>query len=697
MSEAETEYKFTNNLAGETSPYLLQHAHNPGEWYPWSEEALSRAMDEDKPILLSVGYSACHWCHVMEHESFENESIAKLMNEHFINIKVDREERPDLDNIYQSVVQLLGQGGGWPLTIFLTPEQEPFYGGTYFPPDNRYGRPGFPSVLLSVSQFYREDRDKVAEGIEKIKEALVELNATPKAKEQELLPELVERAGEQLAGFFDRTHGGFGSQPKFPNTANLSFFFRLTRRTKNEEYAQLAVLALRKMGEGGIYDQLGGGYHRYSVDARWLVPHFEKMLYDNALITMANIEAYQQTGDEFFERLVQETLDFVLREMTDGQGGSYSTLDDDSEGEEGTFYVWKPDEVLKLLGDRDGKVVCSYYGITGGGNFENGTSVLSIAGSPQHISFDLDDVSEEDVLPIVEKSRKKLFEERKKRERPFRDEKIITSWNGMMISAFARAAMVFDEPRFEAAARKAAQFILKNLSQSSRLQRTIKDGIAKYNGFLDDYAFFIAALLDLFELTQEQEYLNQASAFAYTTLQQYWDDRHDGFFFTPRDHERLLHRPKSAQDHSIPSGVSVNVNNFLRLFSLTERVDFREPAIKVMRIYRKEMEENPFGFTNLLSSVDAFLEGFREVVIVGDPELEETRELLRRIRKAYQPNKVHCIVQPGQALPENAPEMLKDKEQIDGKPTVYVCRNFVCSPPVTAWDDLEPLLLPAIE
>ncbi|MBI2191232.1 MAG: thioredoxin domain-containing protein [Planctomycetes bacterium] len=684
--------KHTNRLARESSPYLLQHAHNPVDWYPWGEEALARAKGEGRPILLSIGYSACHWCHVMEHESFENEAIAEMMNRHFVNIKVDREERPDLDQIYQAAVQLFGQSGGWPLTVFLTPDQEPFYGGTYFPPDSRYGRPGFPSVLLSVARFYRTEKQKVAEGVAQVREALAQMNQASADGEEELTAGLLGEAGEHLARYFDTVHGGFGAQPKFPNVPCLSLLLRLGRRPDAARYREMACLALRKMSEGGIFDQLGGGYHRYSVDAQWLVPHFEKMLYDNALIARVNLEAFQCTGEALFESAARSTLDFVLREMTDEEGGFYSTLDADSEGEEGKFYVWTPEQIVEVLGPRDGKLLCGYYGVTGAGNLEGtAASVLSVCGSAEHPGFDLG-IPVESIPALLEEGRRRLLEAREKRVRPFRDEKILTAWNGLMISAFAEAARVLEEPRFAAAARRSADFGLRHLLSGSTLLHGFKDGEGRIPGYLDDYAYFVAALLDVSELTHEGGYQEQALALTHATLHQFWDEQHGGFFFTPREHERLIHRPKTATDHAMPSATSACALNLLRLFSLTERVEFRERAADVLRLHAREMKENPFGFAGLLSVLDAYLEGLREIVVVGDPDEAGTREIFRLIHRRYQPNKVMILVRPGDKLPEGAPDILKGKKQRDGRTTVYVCRHFTCSAPATTWEEIEPLL-----
>ncbi|MDP7251019.1 MAG: thioredoxin domain-containing protein [Planctomycetota bacterium] len=680
-----------NRLSKETSPYLLQHAQNPVEWYPWGEEAFKRAKAENKPILLSIGYSACHWCHVMEHESFSNEEIAGLMNKYFVNIKVDREERPDVDNIYQTALQVMGQGGGWPLTMFLTPDLEPFYGGTYFPSENRYNRPGFPNVLLSIAKHFHEEEENVAENVQQIKDALAQINSTGKVREEELTHESLEKALEKIASTYDPVHGGFGSEPKFPNTMLLSFLMRMSRLTENSELADMAVHSLKKMAEGGIYDHLAGGYARYSVDSKWLVPHFEKMLYDNALITQANVEAYQLTKDPVLENAIRGALDFVLAEMTHDEGGFYSSFDADSEGEEGKYYVWTTREIHELLGEKDGKIVCACLGVTAGGNFENNTSILHQANTPKNVAFDLD-IDESEIMPALEAGKKKLLEARRGRPQPSLDDKAITSWNALMISAFAMAGQALDEPRYKDAAVSGTEFILKWLARGSELRRTYRSGRAKLKAFLDDYAFFTAALLDVHQMTQDHNYLEHAVAFTDEMVKLFTDDRYGGYFYTPRDGELLIQRPKTALDQSLPSGVAIGVSNLFRLFSLTERADFRLPAINILRIYRKDMEENPAAFGSMLNALETHISGMREILVVGDSEEEETRELVNRIHSAFQPNKVVFIIRPGQVLPAKTPDLLREKPQIDDKPTVYVCRNFVCSTPVTEWEQLEPLL-----
>ena len=501
--------KFTNRLVTETSPYLLQHAHNPVDWYPWGEEAFSQAQAEDKPILLSVGYSACHWCHVMAHESFENEQIADLMNKLFVNIKVDREERPDVDEIYMNAVQMLTGRGGWPMTVFLTPEGKPFYGGTYFPPEDRHNLPAFPRVLAGVAQAYREKPADVTRSTTEILSRLEQLaRREPTTRPFEV--SVLEKAIEGLAQHYDETHGGIGQAPKFPNTSVFALFLRYAHATGNQRYLDMTTHTLRKMAQGGMYDHLGGGFHRYSVDERWLVPHFEKMLYDNALLARLYLEGYQASGDPFFRQVVENTLAYVEREMVSPEGGFYSTQDADSEGAEGKFFVWDQDEVMRILGDEVGELFCRYYDVTDVGNFER-KNIL-------HPTLELDQLARlfqrdvDDITQLISQATDTLFAVREQRIKPGRDEKILTSWNGLMISAFAEAYKVLGNPGYLEVARRGVRFIQTALSREGRLLRSYKDGHAKFNAYLDDYACFSAALLDVYEATFEPKYLDEAAA-----------------------------------------------------------------------------------------------------------------------------------------------------------------------------------------
>jgi uncharacterized protein YyaL (SSP411 family) len=683
----------TNRLIHETSPYLRQHAHHPVDWYPWGEEAFATARRENKPIMLSVGYSACHWCHVMEHESFEDEETARLMNEHFVNIKVDREERPDVDHIYMNAVQMLTGRGGWPMTVFLTTDGKPFYGGTYFPPQDRHGLPAFRHVLLAIAQAYREKPDDVQKTVGQLMDGLRRVEVAQPSS-QPIDASLVSDAAASLSRSHDERNGGLGQAPKFPNEAVCDLFLRVSRSSGQQSYLDMALHTLRQMARGGIYDQLGGGFHRYSVDERWLVPHFEKMLYDNAQLVPLYLSAYQITRDEFFARIAQETLDYVIREMRSPAGhgpagGFYSTQDADSEGVEGKFFLWDLAEVQRIVGAEAAELVCRYWDITDVGNFE-GRNIL-------HVTLEVEQLAKlfrrnvKEVEAILNDSRAQLFAVREQRVKPARDEKMLTSWNALMISAFAKAAEILDEPRYRQVAVDAVGFIEAQLQRGDRLLSTCKDGVAKLNGYLDDYAFFIGALLDVFELTQERSYLERAIALADSMLRHFWDASSAGFYFTSDDHEALIVRSKPAFDGSIPSGNSVAVFDLLRLYHYTERTDYLDRAEATLQLYAGAIREQPFGFANMLCAVDFYTQQPHEVVVVGRPDGSDTAALLRQIRQTYLPNRTLSLIDP--AHTEHVPSLLQGKGQLDGKPTVYVCHRRTCSAPVTMWSELEPLLV----
>ncbi len=683
--------KFTNRLATETSPYLLQHAHNPVDWYPWGAEAFTKARAEDKPILLSVGYSACHWCHVMAHESFENERIADLMNKLFVNIKVDREERPDVDEIYMNAVQMLTGRGGWPMTVFLTPDGKPFYGGTYFPPEDRHNIPAFPRVLAGVAQAYREKPADVTKSTTEILSRLEQL-ARREPTTRPLDVPVLEKAVEGLAQHYDETHGGIGQAPKFPNTSVFSLFLRYAHATGNQRYLDMATHTLRKMAQGGMYDHLGGGFHRYSVDERWLVPHFEKMLYDNALLVRLYLEGYQASGDPFFRQVVEDILAYVEREMVSPEGGFYSTQDADSEGVEGKFFVWGQDEVMRILGDEVGEIFCRYYDVTDVGNFEH-KNIL-------HPTLELDQLARlfrrevDDVTRLIDQAKDTLFAVREQRVKPGRDEKILTSWNGLMISAFAEAYKVLGNPDYLEVARRGIRFIQTALSREGRLLRSYKDGQAKFNAYLDDYACFSAALLDVYEATFEPEYLDGAVALTDVLLDRFWDAQEGGFFFTSSDHETLISRSKSAFDGSVPSGNSVAASALLRLYYATERQDYLTKAETTFRLFYDALEQNPFGFSNMLCGLDFYLRRPKEIVLLGDPVAPETTTLLRNIHGNFIPNKTLLCFDPARPPQHGIPSLLEGKARIDDQMTAYVCHNFACSLPVTSWEELQSLVTP---
>jgi uncharacterized protein len=679
----------TNRLIDESSPYLRQHAHNPVDWYAWGNEAFDRARREQKPILLSVGYSACHWCHVMESESFENPDIARLMNDHFVNIKVDREERPDVDHIYMNAVQMLTGRGGWPMTVFLTPEGKPFYGGTYFPPEDRHGMPGFPRLLLAVAQAYRDKSEDVQRTVAQLMERLEQLEA-PRPPASLPGPDGVREAAAHLSRAYDEQYGGIGEAPKFPNTGVLDVFLRAgsAGASADPRFAEMALFTLRRMAQGGIYDQLGGGFHRYSVDQRWLVPHFEKMLYDNAQLVPLYLSAHQLTRDPFFATIARDTLDYVVREMRDPSGGFYSTQDADSEGEEGRFFLWDEHEVLHLLGEDVADLACRYWDVTDHGNFEH-RNIL-------HVTLEIEQLAKlhgravETVRAQLAAARATLFAAREERVKPGLDTKILTAWNGLMISAFAKAAELFDAGGYREVAVAAVAFVERELQRGDRLRSTWKDGAAKLNGHLDDYAFFTAALLDVFEAVQDRRYLSAAVRLMESTLAHFWDAAAGGFFFTSDDHEALIVRSKPSFDGSLPSGNSVAAMNLLRLHHYTGNAAFRERAEAVLRLFAEPMRSQPFGFSNLITAVDFHANGPREIVVVGAAAAPPTAALLARIRAAYVPNRTLMVLDPNDRSPR--PPLLQGKGQVDGKPTVYVCHRMTCSPPATSWDAVKGLL-----
>ena len=685
-----TEHKHTNRLAGETSPYLLQHRHNPVDWYPWSPEAFERARADDKPLLLSVGYSACHWCHVMERESFENEEIAALMNRLFVNIKVDREERPDVDQIYMQAVQSMTGHGGWPMTVFLTPEGVPFYGGTYFPPVDRHGIPAFPRLIQGVAEAYRGRRGEVVEAGKQLLEQLRQ-GERLRSSNTLLTDEILFAAYQALSGEFDDREGGMGRAPKFPQPMNWEFLLRFWKRTGNARALEMARLTLTKMARGGMYDQLGGGFHRYSVDGQWLVPHFEKMLYDNAQLTRTYAQAFYLTGDLSFKRVVEETVEYLLREMFHAEGGFYSTQDADSEGEEGKFFVWSEAEVMRIMGEEAGQIFCRIYDVSEPGNFEGRNILHPILGLDQAARYFRREPQEIDRL--LAEAKRKLFEEREKRVKPFRDEKILTVWNGLMLTGLAEAIRILPERRYLEAAEKTVGFIFSRMVEDGFLLHTYKDGQAKLRGYLDDYAFLALGLLDLYEVTLERSLLKQAIGLSEKMIDEFWDDIDGGFFYTGRSHEKLISRTKPAFDSSIPSGNSSAIQLLLRLYHYTGREEYLKRAERCLRLYYDAMEKQPFGFTHMFSALDFYLAKPKEIVLVGERGDPELKDLVQKIHSLYLPNKTLQLLVPGEPMSLNSP-LLEGKTQVNGRPTAYVCHNFTCSPPVTQWDDLKELLEP---
>ena len=672
--------RFTNRLINETSPYLLQHAHNPVDWFAWGEEAFAKARSENKPVLLSIGYSACHWCHVMEHESFENENIARLMNENFVNIKVDREERPDLDQIYMNAVQMMTQHGGWPMTVFLTPEGIPYYGGTYFPPEDRYNMPGFPRILQSVAAAYRERPDDVSETAQSIVAELRRLGSASESGEL-LTPDLLDAAYSVITTNYDRNNGGFGGAPKFPPAMSLEFLLHSYYRTKRQDALDIVEFTCRKMAEGGIYDHLGGGFHRYSTDSKWLVPHFEKMLYDNALLSRLYLHLYQVTGDEFARNVAEGVLDYVIREMTDERGGFYSTQDADSEGHEGKFFVWSYAEITDLLGETNARLFSAYYNVTEEGNFE-GQNILNVTRSLEDVAV-AQGVAAEELARILEEGRSKLFRAREQRIKPGRDEKILTSWNGLMLASFAEAAAILRREDYRDVARRNARFVLENLRRDGLLLRTFKDDQAKLNAYLEDYAFMADGLTLLFETTGESQWLEDALRITQKMIDEFWDDQDGGFFFTGKSHEELIVRNKDYFDNATPSGNSVAADVLLRLGLLTDNEDFQRRAVTILRLLASPARRYPSAFGRVLCAFDFYLGHPKEIAIVGAPDSTGTKALIDEVWKGYLPNKVVAPASPDDAFAREIVPLLKDRPLVDARPTVYVCENYTCQAPAT--------------
>ncbi len=647
-----------NRLAHETSPYLLQHKDNPVDWYPWGEEALARARDEDKPVLLSIGYSACHWCHVMERESFEDDATAAYMNEHFVPVKLDREERPDIDAIYMEACQAMTGQGGWPLNVFLTPEQVPFYAGTYFPPDDSRGMPSWRRVLAAVADAWANRRDEIRAGGDGLAQRL-RGGALLTPDDDPIDPAGLDHAVNALSQLYEPQFGGFGHAPKFPPASTIEFLLR-----RGE--VRMTTHTLRAMAAGGIYDQVGGGFARYSVDARWLVPHFEKMLYDNALLARAYLHGWQVTGDELFRRVCTETLDWALRELRGDEGGFMSALDADSEGEEGRFYVWRLDELRDVLGD-DAEAAIAYFGATEDGNFE-GRNILTRG----------DD--EPDRLPEI---RARLYDVRSRRVWPGRDDKRLTSWNALMIGALADAGAVLERSDYLDAARACAEFLLREVrGDDGRLLRTWKDGQAKLNGYLEDHAYLVEALISLYEATFEPRWFAAARELADFTVEHFGDDEAAGFYETADYHERLLARRKDLEDNPIPAGNSSAAYGLLRLAALTGEHEYEERAVGVFRLLHKVAFRHPQAFAHLLQALDFHLAAVKEVALVGD----DVRPLERTVRSRFRP---HLVLAAGE--PDGVP-LLDGRTPVDGRAAAYVCERFACKRPVTEPAELENLL-----
>lgn len=679
-----------NRLIFEKSPYLLQHAQNPVNWYPWRDEAFEKARREDKPIFLSIGYSTCHWCHVMEHESFEAPAVAKLMNQVFVSIKVDREERPDIDHIYMTVSQMMTGAGGWPLTIIMTPDKQPFFAGTYIPKDDRYGCLGMMRLIPQIQEIWSTRRQQVIDTAQQIITKLQHPKIS--SPDDELDESILEKACAELGCRFDYRYGGFGSAPKFPSPHNLLFLLRYWQRTGKEHALKMVEKTLQSMRRGGIYDQVGFGFHRYSTDRQWLVPHFEKMLYDQAMLAMAYTEAYQATNKSAYAQTAREIFAYVRRDMTDKKGGFYSALDADSEGKEGKFYLWTTDEIHQILGDEEAGLVVKVFNLSDRGNFQeegaaelSGTNVLHLQRALSDNAVELG-MSADELYSRLESARQKLFEVREKRIHPSKDDKILTDWNGLMIAALAKGAQVFNEPDYAQAAKRAADFILKDMTgPDGRLLHRYRDGQVAVSAYVDDYTFLVWGLLELYEATFEIRYLEFALNFTKNLLTFFWDEENGGLFFTAEDGEALLVRQKEIYDGAIPCGNSVAALNLLRLSRLTANSEWEDKAWQITKTFADQVKQMPLAHTQLLSALDFEFGPAFEIVIVGKSSSKDTQAMVNAVRRQFSPNKVLLFVPsetPSPAITRIA-EFTKYQKSIDGKATAYICRNHVCSAPTT--------------
>ncbi len=669
-----------NRLINETSPYLLQHAHNPVDWYGWGDEALQKARDENRPIFLSIGYSSCHWCHVMAHESFENDEVARFMNENFVNIKVDREERPDIDDIYQKACQMATGQGGWPLSVFLTPDQKPFYVGTYFPVLDSYGRPGFGGICRQLAQAWQERPADILKKAGDFVDAMQNEDAAGTRSDMDRV--ILDEAAMNLLGMGDTIYGGFGSAPKFPNAACVSFLFAYSEFSKLPRFREFALKTLTKMAKGGIFDQIGGGFHRYSTDARWFAPHFEKMLYDNALVPVNYAEAYQITGDAFYLEVMQKTLDFVLREMRSPDGGFYSAYDADSEGDEGRFYVWSKGEIRSALGS-DADLFCLFYDVTDGGNWE-GSNILCNNINISAVAFKFG-ITEQRVREILAECSEKLMKIRSARTPPGLDDKILVSWNALMITALARGYRVAGDARYLEAAKACISFLEANVIDGDTILHTYKDGTAKIDGYLEDYACLANALLDVFGIDPDPRYLELAIRLGRRLAGHFWDSRAGCFMMTSDAHEALIVRPKSKYDLSLPSGNSVSALVMLRLYHMSQDAEFLDICTRVMESGAEEAARNPFAFGYLLNVISTYLQKPAEVTIINP----ENQDLCRSILSRYMPNAFVVTVQdPAQLAGLSGYAFFAGKE-FESRTSVFVCKDLSCLPPMYSVAEVE--------
>lgn len=709
-----------NRLIKEKSPYLLQHAHNPVDWYSWGEEAFKKAKKENKPIFLSIGYSTCHWCHVMEHESFEDEETARLMNEYFVSIKVDREERPDLDHVYMSAVTAITGQGGWPLNVFLTPDRKPFWGGTYFPPEARFGSPGFKDVLRSIHEAWMKQQDQILSSAQSLVGMLQTQIQKPPAKP--IKEEILQRAFDQFSSHFDEQYGGFGQQPKFPSSHNLSFLLRYWKRTSNPRALEIVNKTLTEMSKGGMYDQLGGGFHRYSTDPYWQVPHFEKMLYDQAILSRTYLEAYQATGNPLYAKAAGEIFDYVLRDLRDAKGGFFSAEDADSfdasieldinparpgirdwrageqrrrtkEKKEGAFYLWTFKEIVDLLGQEDSKIFNDYFGIEQNGNTKFDPQGEFVGKNILYVNHSIEDtakhfnLSNEEVGKILKHGRQKLFEARLKRPRPHLDDKVLVDWNGLMISALSFGGRVLREERYTQAAEEAAQFILKRLKTSDgKLLHRFRDGEVGISATLTDYAFLVQGLLDLYEATFKVEHLKEVLLLADDMVHLFGDEKEGGFFFAAHDSADVILRQKEIYDGALPSGNSIAALDLVRLFHFTLESKWEQKAQKLFNAFSNDINQHPSAYAQMLIALDFFLGPSQEVILSGDLKDPILHQMIQSLSSKFLPNKVVIVRPADQRQAQEIISLIPSLESqipLEGKTTAYVCRNHVCQSPTS--------------
>lgn len=674
-----------NRLINASSPYLLQHAHNPVDWYEWGDEAINRSKTENKPIFLSVGYSACHWCHVMAHESFEDENIAKIMNEHFINIKVDREERPDIDEIYMSAVQIITGAGGWPMSVWLTPDLLPFYGGTYFPPNDNYGRPGFSKILLGIAEAWKKNNKQIVDNARDLSKNIT-ASFTIEFSDLDLNEEILQNAFLNSQRSFDEKYGGFGDAPKFPHAMELSLLLRYSQKHNSQKALEMVNFSLAKMANGGIYDQLGGGFHRYSTDEYWLAPHFEKMLYDQALLVRAYSEAYQLTNNFSYKRVVEETLDYVLLKLTSPKGGFYSAEDADSEGVEGKFYVWSKEEIKNIL-KADAELFCQAYDVTREGNWE-GQNILRKTREWIHIAqdFNMDLMS---FSRKVDSLKTSLYDEREKRIKPGLDDKSLTDWNGLMISAYVYGYKITGKEKYRNAAIKAAHFFQSNMFDDNFLYHSYRNGKKSIKGFLNDYSFMIAALLDLYSISFDKKWIEWAMQLVELTEQQFTAPD-GGYYFTRSDQQNLIARSKAQFDNAIPSGNSVMVRNLVRLAEKTGDVKLRKKAVNTAQAFSSHFNQYPQGYAEMLIGVDYLMGPSQQIVIAGKTD-EQFAKVIDFLNSQFLPKTVIVFNDENKDTAKLFP-MILDKTSANGTLQTYVCENFTCQLPVSSVEQLKSIL-----